>query len=166
MFWSTAVVVLSVAGNKDTPIQKNWPRPRLKIYMMVLTTIFVWLVPWLTDTVSVFWTRLIPVSNDRIGLSLLRAQVAATQNSTATMVSSSPSSSVTLANELYSSSSSIFLNGQVGGFDLGFLVNLIWSIVVVLLSLWVRYFVSSMLFCVVGRTLFFVVGLLDVVVVA
>jgi hypothetical protein len=98
-----SVIALSIAGKLDKPMRKNWPRPHSITYMMILTTIFVWFVPMLMDTVSTFWARLAPSLEHYSAMSILRDSHKNIFNNT-TAASPSPSSAATAnVDALYSS---------------------------------------------------------------
>jgi len=139
-----SVVVLSIAAKLDKPMLKHWPRPHSITYMMVLNTVFVWFVPWSTDIVSIFWTRLTPSLEHHTRLSMLRdamllknTNVSATATAAAAASAWSPSSSMddSSLNDFYSESSSVFQKN-------GFLINLMWSVCVVLLTIWIRFYIE------------------------
>ena len=53
-----SVLLLSIAAKCDKPIRQNWPRPHLTIYVCILATILVWIVPFIIKTIAAFWTSL------------------------------------------------------------------------------------------------------------
>ena len=92
-----SVMALSIAAKLDHPVRSIWPRPHLTIYLIVLTTILVWIVPWIIKTVCTFWHSL----DSYNGLA------------------------------------------QSMGFDLGFIVNFVWTVCVFLLSLFSGFFIDT-----------------------
>jgi hypothetical protein len=87
--------------------------------MMTLSSIFVWMVPWIVETIARFWSQL------SVGVS----------------------SGSLSANSFLNTTSGLFEDSMAGsddnfGFDLGFLVNLVWTFVVFFLSIWIHYFIE------------------------
>jgi hypothetical protein len=112
-----AVIAMSVAAKIDKPVRKNWPRPHLVPYMMTLSSIFLWMVPWITETIARYWSQL---------------------------SAGAPNVS---ADSFLNVSSGVFAKSATGtdenfGFDLGFVVNLVWTFTVFFLSLWIHYFIE------------------------
>ena len=78
-----------------------------------------WMVPWIVETIARFWSQL------SVGVS----------------------SGSLSANSFLNTTSGLFEDSMAGsddnfGFDLGFLVNLVWTFVVFFLSIWIHYFIE------------------------